>query len=237
MTQSSLLPASLALDAFMPSLAPVVALAFLGTALLLVCLVIGMGVAFAARRKRLAAGLGIGAAGVALAYAVALVGIALLSRERTLSRGERKYFCEMDCHIAYEVVGAEAAGPGKRAVSLRTWFDPSTIAPFRGDAPLAPGPRDVYLVDEGGRRYSPSPEATADWQDAHPGSTPLGRELRPGEFYTATLVFDLPDAARTPRLFVGDPAGGLDRFVIGHENSPFHGRTYFALPAAAAASR
>lgn len=232
MWQSVLL--SLALDAFVPPLAPLVALAFLGTGLVLVGVSVGAGIAFAARRRRLAAALGGGAATVAFAYAAALGGAALVSRERTLSPGEHKYFCEMDCHIAYEVVGTSPAGEGRRAVTVRAWFDPSTIAPFRGDAPLAPGPRDVYVADDGGRRFPPSAGATASWRAAHPGSEPFGRALRPGESATTTFVFDLPPDVRSPRLFVGDPEGGLDRFVIGHENSPFHGRIYFALPPAPA---
>jgi hypothetical protein len=206
-------------------------MAFLGTGLLLVCLALGAGVALAARRRRIAAALGMAAVGVAALYAAALGGAAMVSRERTLTPGERKYFCEIDCHIAYDVVAAAPAGEGKRGVTVRTWFDPATIASFRGDAPLAPGPRDVFLVDESGRRYLPSPEATESWQQAHGDSTPFGRELRPGESYRTTFVFDVPSGARSPRLFVGDPRGGLDRLVIGHENSPFHGKTYFALKA------
>jgi len=231
MLQSALL--SVALDAYVPPLAPLVAMAFLGTGLLLACLVVGAGVALAGRRRRIAATLALAAVGVAALYAAALAGGAIVSRERTLTAGERKYFCEIDCHIAYEVVGAAAAGAGKRAVTVRTWFDPSTIAPFRGDAPLSPGPRSVFLVDESGRRYLPSPEATGAWQAAHPDSTPFGRELRPGESYRTTFVFDVPADARSPRLFVGDPTAGLDALVIGHENGLFHARTYFALPAAA----
>ncbi len=231
MWQSALL--SLAMDASVPPLAPLVAMALLGTGLLLTGLVLGAGVALAARRRRIAAMLALAAAAVAALYVAALGAGAVVSRERTLAVGERKYFCEVDCHIAYEVVGAAAAGAGKRAVTVRTWFDPSTIAPFRGDAPLSPGPRSVFLLDEGGRLYLPSPEATDAWQAAHPDSTPFGRELRPGESYRTTFVFDVPADARSPRLFVGDPPAGLDRLVIGHENSPFHARTYFALPAAA----
>ncbi len=227
MWQSALL--NLALDAYVPPLAPLVALAFLGTGLLLACLAVGAGVALAARRRRIAAALGLAAVGVAALYATALGGAAMVSRERTLTAGERKYFCEIDCHIAYDVVSTAAAGPGQRAVIVRTWFDPATIAPFRGDAPLSPGPKEVFLVDGDGRRLAPSPEATEAWRTAHPGSTPFGRALRPGESYRTTFVFDAPSDAPSARLFVGDPQGGLDRFVIGHENSPFHGRTYFAL--------
>jgi len=219
-------------DARMPALAPLVVLAFLGTGFLLACAVVGAGVAYAARRAGLAKRLaGVGLA-VAVVYATVLAGTALLSRNRTLAAGERKYFCEIDCHLAYDVVALDAAEKGGRAVTLRTWFDPTTTAPWRGNGPLAPGPRDVYLLDEAGRRYGPSAEATRAWESAHGPSTPLGRELRPGESHETTLVFELPADATPSRLFVGDPPGGLDRFLIGHENSPMHGRTYLPLPPA-----
>jgi hypothetical protein len=229
MVQSSL--PLVALDVFVPALASLAALAFLGGGFVLVVGTVSAGIAFAARRVRLALWLGGAVVAVAVVYTTLLVGASLASRDRTLMAGERKYFCEIDCHVAYEVTSSERVGERGRAVTLRTWFDPGTIAPFRGDAPLSPGPRSVYLVDGAGRRYDPSPEATAAWCKAHGGSTPLGHELRPGESYTTTFVFDLPADARAARFYVGDPPGGVEKALIGHENSPLHGKVYFALPA------
>ncbi len=231
MIQSSLLSIARA-DAFMPPLAPLAVVALLGAGLALAATFIGAAVALAARWTRVARGLGAAGLVVAVVYATLLSAAALFSRDRTLAPGDRKYLCEVDCHIAYDVVGAEATAGGGRAVTLRTWFDPSTIAPFRGNAPLAPGPRAVFLVDEAGRRFEPSAGATAAWEKDHGGSTPLGRELRPGESYTTTFVFEPPPGARSPRLFVGDPTGSLDGLLIGHENSPWHGKIYLGLPAA-----
>jgi hypothetical protein len=217
-------------DAFVPSLAPLVALAFLVAGSLLACAAVGAGVAFAARRGRLAKLLGLAGLAVGAVYATLLAGAAVFSHDRTLGRGERKYFCEMDCHLAYDVASAEAPDAGTWAVTVRTWFDPKTVAPWRGNGPLAPGPRTFSLLDEAGRRYEPSPEATRAWESAHGGSTPLGRPLRPGESYTTTLVFELPPGTRAPRLFVGDPPGGIEAVLIGHENSPMHGKTYLSVP-------
>ncbi len=218
-------------DAAVPFLAPVVALAFLGTGFLLACAAVGTGVALAARRPGLAKLLGGTGLAVAVVYATLLVASGVLSREKTLAPGERKYFCELDCHVAYDVVGADSPDAKTRAVTVRTWFDPSTIASFRGNAPLTPGPRVVYLRDEKGRRHEPSPGATKAWREAH-GSIPFGKELVPGESYTTTFVFELPSDAGAPRLFVGDPPGGVENVLIGHENGPLHGKIYFALPAA-----
>ena len=234
MLQSTL---SRAADAFVPSLAPFVILALLGTAFLLVCAALGAGVAAAARRFRLAKGIGGAGLAVAAGYAALLFGAALLSRERTLAPGEKKYFCEIDCHLAYDVTAAAAPDPATRVVTVRTWFDPSTIASFRGNGPLSPNPRTVWLVDEAGRRYAPSKAATQAWEKTHgSSSTPLDRELRPGESYTTTFAFALPADARALRLFIGN-TGGPEYLLIGHENSPLHGKIYFALPALQAAAR
>src|SRR5262245_58331140 len=207
----------LALDAFVPPLAPVAVLAFLGVGGFLAVAVVGGAVALAFRRFRLSKWIfGTGLA-VAAGYGVLLLGVALESRERTLRPGEKKYFCEIDCHLAYWIPGSEPAGPGADAVTVTTWFDPSTIAPFRGDSPLSPNPRVVYLVDGSGRRREPSAQATRAWEAKHGPSSPLSRELRPGESYETTFVFEVPDGSR-PRFFLGDPAG-VETLLIGHENS------------------
>lgn len=226
-----------ALDAYVPELAPLVILAFLGTAFLLVCAAIGAGVAAVARRPGLAKGLGGGGLTAAVVYSTLLLAAALFSHERTLAPGERKYFCEMDCHIAYEVTGAAAPDATTRVVTVRSWFDPSTIASFRGNGPLFPNPRTIWLVDDAGRHHEPDSAATAKWDEAHGSpSTPLDRELRPGESYTTNLAFTVPPGARGLRLFIGSSVGP-ERLLIGHEFSPLHGRIYFALPAPQAASR
>ncbi len=218
-------------DAYVPALAPLAVLAFLGAALALVSAALGAAVSAAMRRFALAKWLALGACAVAAGYAALLLGAALFSRERTLAPGERKYFCEIDCHLAYDVAAAAAPDPATRVVTVRTWFDPRTIASFRGDGPLSPNPRSVFLVDDAGRRYAPSPAATAAWEEAHAGSsTPLDRALRPGESYSTTFAFQVPAGARGLRLFIGN-TGGPEALLIGHENSPLHGKVYFAVPA------
>jgi hypothetical protein len=220
------------LDAFVPPLAPAAVLAFLAACGFLAVAAVGGGVALAFRRARLAEWIFGAALAVAVGYVVLLLGVSLLSRERTLRPGEKKYFCEIDCHLAYSIAGSETAGPRALAVTVTTWFDPSTIASFRGNGPLSPNPRVVYLVDGSGRRLEPSERATRAWEAKHGVSSPLTRELKPGESYTTTFVFDLPESAPKPRLFVGDPIG-LESLLIGHENSPAHRKAYFALPGAA----
>jgi len=212
---------------YVPPLAPLVVLAFLGAGFVLAVSGVGAAVAFAAGRARLARLLGGAALTVASGYAVALVAASLLSRERTLAAGEKKYFCELDCHLAYSVAGT-AREDGRRVVSLRTWFDPTTIASSRGNAPLTPNPREVWL-ELGGRRVAPSAAATRAWRERHGERTTLSDSLRPGESYETTFVFEAPNGAGPARLFVGDPEG-LEALLIGHENSPLHRRVFFEIP-------
>jgi len=213
-------------DAYVPPLAPLAVLAFLGAGFALAVSGIGAAVALAAGRRSLARLLGGAALAVASGYATVLVAASLLSRDRTLAAGEKKYFCEMDCHLAYSIARTSRED-GRRVVTVRAWFDPRTISPYRGDAPLTPNQREVWLELPGGRRIAPSDSATAAWRARHGERASLADALRPGESYEATFVFDSPGGGG--RLFVGDPSG-LERLLVGHENSPLHRRALFALP-------
>src|SRR5690349_12302534 len=115
MTQSTWIFPGLALDAFVPRLAPLVLLLFLGAGFVLFCSAIGAAIAAAARRRILARRLAAGALSAAVVYGVLLVGASLLSRDRTLAAGEKKYFCEMDCHLAYSV---DSFSPGERSMTV-----------------------------------------------------------------------------------------------------------------------
>lgn len=208
-------------QSFMPEVAPLVVLAFLGTAALLAALLLAAAASAVLGKRSLAGWLAVGGTLVAAGYGATLIAFSLASRETVLKPGDRKYFCEIDCHLAYSVEGVEAtvvpAGT-IYAVSLKTWFDPNTVASFRGNAPLTPNPRVAFLVDEAGKRY-PAPKAALE---------SLARVLRPGESFLTTLSFETPAAIGRPRLLLVDPPG-LEAFLIGHENSPFHGKIYFAL--------
>jgi len=169
-----------------------------------------------------------------LALSVAAYGAAMWwhsarSLEKTLGRGVEKYFCELDCHLAYSVVSVEKRktwrAEGGRGVArvwdvgLRTRFDEQTITPRRPKgAPLKPEPRQARVVARDGRVFFP----------AGVEGPALATPLRPGESYLTHLLFELPADAEGPRLLltgVGWPA----RLAIGSENSPGHRKTYFAL--------
>jgi|SRR5579864_5928062 len=228
---------------FMPEHAPPAAMAFLGTLALLALLVLLALFALATRKKWM--GIGAIALGLALMsmYALAVAGVSLTSHEKVLALGERKYFCEMDCHIAYSIVEVEktstlgdelhsitAAGRFV-IVHLRTWFDPSTISPDRGNGQLSPGSRRVVLVDELGHEFAPSASGQAALAKLRGGTTPLSQALRPGESYVTDIVFDVPVNLRNPHFFIGDDLGFPNTMLIGHEDSYFHRKIYLALNA------
>ena len=215
-------------------------LTFLGTGLLLAAV---SGVTLYARLKHrhtmLRSGTLAGAV-VAAAYLATLLGFSLASRDQLLGMGEEKYFCEVDCHVAYTVTGVSTVstlGPPPDVaqargmfyvVTLRTRFDESTASPQRGDFPLKPNPRRIWVVGENGTRYAPSGEGMQALARADDAGVPLGRPLRPRESYTSQLVFDLPRIIRSPRLLIIE-ADWVTRLLISHENSPFHKKTYFQL--------
>jgi hypothetical protein len=164
------------------------------------------------------------AAGVgAVIYFALLLGFAASSQETLLSRGQEKYFCEIDCHLAYSVVDVKTHHQGPASdylVTLRTRFDETTASPHRpSDAPLTPSPREVRLVDSAGRQY---PVIAVS-------GTPLVTPLTPASSYTTRLEFQVPQDAGGLRLLIETVPEWPDRFVIGDENSLGHKKTYLAL--------
>ena len=227
----------------MPHFAPVVVLLFLGTVLLLGVSLLVM-LFGAVRRSSFLAKLGAGAAStIATGYFVLLSGVSFASREEVLPAGGWKYFCEIDCHIAYSLIGAQttdALGPELQQISahgkfvvlrVKTWFDERTISAHRGNGSLTPNARKIFLVDDAGRRFAPSPEGQAAVGRLKLNSTPLTQPLRPGESYTTDFVFDVARDAQKLRLLIteDDPE---TRLVIGHENSLLHKKIYFAVDSA-----
>jgi hypothetical protein len=223
--------------AFVPEHAPLVVLTFLGTALFVGAAGGAFLFGWLAGRERLALLALAVAAMVATSYGEALLGLSLSSQERTLAPGEWKYFCEVDCHLAYCVdsvtttktlAGATARG-GFVLVTLTTWFDERTTASWRPrDLALTPGGRAVALVDASGRVFGVAEEAQRALAEAGGAGTLLTRPLQPGESYTTTLVFDLPADARAPRLLL-TTVGAPTHFLLGHENSFFHKKVYFQV--------
>lgn len=159
----------------------------------------------------------------AIVYFALLFGFSAASHFTTLARGQEKYFCEIDCHLAYSVVDVKTQpGPAstRYIVTLRTRFDETTTSPSRPkDAPLTPSPRLVELIDAAGHEYAP----------AIATGVPLLTPLKPADSYTTQLEFNVPKSADGLSLLVTTAPQWPDHVVIGDENSFGHKKTYFAL--------
>ncbi len=172
--------------------------------------------ALATARWRLA-GSALGAVlGIAILYAAALLGCALASRERTLAPGAEKSVAGFDPHLHFGVAGpVRRAARGALLVTVR----------LRSDAARAlqnPGSLRAVLADARGRRWAPL--------DVRPDGAPaaFARRLAPGETCDAHLSFRPAADARGLRLLV-EEAGFPCPLQIGHEASPLHRKTWFAL--------
>jgi hypothetical protein len=221
-------------------------LTLLGSAGLLLLGLVGAGWAFATGRSALGARLGAGAVAVVLLYGMLLLIASLTSKDETLPLTKEKYFCELDCHLAYSVesareasrLGGGGSGPAARGkfvvLAVRTRFDEKTISASRPrEAPTWPAPRTIALMDSAGNRYQPLSNLESSLATEPEGvGSPITKELRPGESYHTTLVFDVRPEATGLRLLLTDDIG-VSPFLIGNERSLLHGRVFLALPPAA----
>jgi hypothetical protein len=211
------------------------ALLFLGCTALIFFLLIAAAILFFVRRRwapypLLAIGV------VVMGYGLLLAAFSYTSYDRTAARGDEKYFCEMDCHIAYSVLNVEhtkfirdATAHGEFVIiTLRSHFDERTIAPWRGDAPLRPDPVLLQLIDANGRSYSVSTNGQEAWDTTHQQPHSLRDLLRPGESFKTTWIFDVPPDAQSMRLLT-EVRGFPTYLLIGDETTPRHGKTYLAL--------
>jgi len=173
-------------------------------------------------------------------YLGAMLIFSLASSHKVLARGEEKYFCEIDCHLAYSILEVRhpatldglANGPKASGVFwgvvVQTRFDENTISANRGNGLLYPNPRSITVVDDRGQTYFPikieTPQATIGLENHTPETIPL----RPGESYKSTFVFDLPTEVLHATLLIRE-ADFVTHFIIGHENSLLHRKTRFLL--------
>jgi hypothetical protein len=215
-------------------------LAFLGACLGLLLAAIAFVYLWITRRHQLAnrlLQLMVAGAGV---YFGTLLAYSFTSCEQVLDLNEEKYFCEVDCHLAYSVITVtktKTLGPPPNqstaqgayyVVTVKTRFDERTISPTRGNFPLMPNPRTVTIIDSEGRHYGASPEGQRALESIKGENVPLTQPLRPGEFYTTDLVFDLPSDVKDLHLLMTE-ADWITHLLIGHENSFFHKKTSFRL--------
>jgi hypothetical protein len=225
--------------------APIGVLAFLGTGLLILVAALGLGGSLIMRKFRFARIVLLAVLVIAGAYLAAILGFSLASHEKLLARGEEKHFCEIDCHLAYSIANVRqtktlGTAPNQSTaqgvyniVTIKTRFDETTIAPWRGSGLLYPNSRVLTLVDERGSKHAPSDVAQHLLDATQTSVTPLTAPVRPGESYTTDVIFDLPADVKSATLLINE-GDFVTHFVIGHENSFLHGKTRFRLDLSAA---
>jgi len=223
---------------FTPENAPAMTLGFLLTCAVLVAATAGLLLALRNGKRGRVPRILEGMLVVFLIYGIALFASSLASRDRILQPGQQKYFCEIDCHLAYSVMeisttktigdppNQRTAGGIYYVVKVKTWFDPRTTSPRRGNGPLWPNPRTILAADERGRLYSLCWGGIEARNGVKKQGRPFTQPLRPGESYTTDLVFDLPSDVKDPRLLITENIP-FAPFLIGHENSLLHGKIWF----------
>jgi hypothetical protein len=166
---------------------------------------------------------------IAIYFAILLT-FSFASREKTLARGEEKYFCEIDCHLAYSIQGVERASTTMGTlvtVRLRTRFDEKTISLHRPkDASLTPAPREVQLVASNGTSFFPV--GLSGMPIDVTVTTPINTPLKPGWSYMTTIQFEVPANSDHLRLLVTSPGGPVN-LLIGNEMSFWHKKTFLSL--------
>jgi hypothetical protein len=216
-------------------------LAFLGAMALLAALGVALVVLLARRNAFAARRVGLAMGGIVAAYLLLLIGTSLASGARTVEPGNAKYFCEIDCHLAYSVVGsrrAETLGPARgtfQVVTLRVWFDPRTTSARRDDSPLYPNPRAVRVLDADGNEFYRSVPGQAGLEAVEGRQPPLTQPLRPGESYTTSIVFDVAPQTHSAALLLTE-TDLVTHLLIGHENSLMHRPIPFRLTDSSSAS-
>ena len=203
--------------------APLAVVGFLGACGAFSLAIAAVVIFWLARKRKFARYSAVALGALAVTYFALLFGFSAGSRTNILSRGQEKYFCEIDCHLAYSVTDVKAQADGNLndyVVTLQTRFDQSTTSPNRPeDAPLTPSPREVRLIDSAGQEYAPVASS----------GTSLMTPLKPAEAYTTRLEFRVPKDAGGLRLLLNTIPAWPDHLVIGDENSWGHKKTYFAL--------
>ncbi len=233
------------MEFYEPNHAHFVALAFLMTGFVGFVGTVLMFGALLTRRWEPARKIFIALVALSCLYGMTVLAASLASNEKILRAGGRKYFCELDCHLAYSVTNVQTAkrlGSGEKqataagmfyVVTLQTFFDPETTSVNRGNGVLHPNLRMIRILDDAGKSYAPSLEGLKVLEATAAKMVPLDQALWPGDKYETTFVFDLPSDAKNLRLWLTDPLP-VNWVLIGHENSFFHKKVYFALESAKA---
>ena len=158
-------------------------------------------------------------------YFLLLIGVALLSPQRVLVMHQVRCFDDW-CVAVEQVAKIPEIGP----LQAKGSFLLVTIDVFSQAKRIRQRALDaaVYLLDEEGNRYYPSPEGQQTLEAAGEAGLPLNSWLEVGNSFTHTAVFDLPTGAALPDLvFTHGAFPGL--IIIGDDQSWLHKPTIVRL--------
>jgi hypothetical protein len=192
-------------------------------------------------QSTLRAAIGVGAVVLGV-YSALLISAALASRERVLAAGEVKWFCGfyLDCHLGVSVAKVESAKTIAGTRSTVTAHDLFMIVTLELHNSARNPNLDMtlfkptaFIVDAGRNRYQRNAAAEQAITGVGRFEPPLEERMKVGHSpVQATLVFDVPADAKSPKLSL-DEGFFLDRLIelvlVNDDNSLFHKPTFLAL--------
>jgi hypothetical protein len=165
-------------------------------------------------------------------YAVMLIGVSLMSSERTIEIGDTdgKEYCGfyLDCHMHTMVSRVRRAKSiGSRTAKGEFYIIAVKVFSNAKAATLGLSTVGAHVVDSTGSTYTRDLQAE-DELGPQPG---FEDKIGPSESFVKEIVFDLPVGVKGPRLDIreGGINGLIEAFLIGDEDSIFHKRNYFKL--------
>ena len=198
---------------------------FIISIFLIVSGIVGLLVAIILRRRKLALRLTIGLVIYASVYALLLVGVSLFSPQRVLAMHTVRCFDEW-CMAVEQVeqrpaIGVVQAQGSFYLVTLQVSSQAKRIRQRELDTA-------VFLLDERGVRYDPSPSGQQALEAAGQAGQPLNSWLDAGASFTHTAVFDLPPDVTQPGLVISHSVfpGSI---IIGEDQSILHKPTIMRL--------
>jgi hypothetical protein len=186
---------------------------------------LGMLVALIARRWCKAGWLGLGLAVYIGGYAALLVGAALLSPQKVLPMHQARCFDDWCASVEQVKLQPSIGDMQAQGVFYVVTVQVSSRAKRVSQRELDAA---IYLLDERGKRYDPSPRAQQALEAAGQAGMPLDSRVEAGGSFTYTTVFDLPQGITPPGLVIshGEFPGII---VIGDDQSLLHQPTIMRL--------
>ena len=163
-------------------------------------------------------------------YLSIVVVVSLLSPRKELRVGQDECFDDWCLAVDNVHFSTSAGGGAFRTPAQGIFYFVRLRVSSRalGRAQAAPDAA-VYLLDEHGRTFEPSPEGQRAYESANGKSIPLGTRLLPGASFQSVIVFDVPKGVGPIGLVVSH-GGWPGRFIIGDSNSLLHKKRVILLP-------